>query len=76
MIEVATVPACCGDYKANNGPKLALSASLELLVQSTPLSRRKVFYTADLHDGSRADIASTLAALGQRVILGGHKGTW
>ena len=73
MIEVATVPACCGDYKAN---KLSLSTSLELLVQSTPLSRRKVFYTADLHDGSRADIASTLAALGQRVILGGHKGTW
>jgi len=34
----------------------------------------RVFWTSDLHDGTRCDTATTLAVgLGQQVILGGHK---
>jgi hypothetical protein len=36
----------------------------------------RVFWTSDLHDGTRCDTATTLTVgLGQQVILGGHKHT-
>lgn len=35
---------------------------------------RKVFWSSDLHDGTRVDIASQLQHLNQTVLLGGHKG--
>ena len=41
---------------------------------SQSLPPRRVFWTSDLHDGTRCDIATTLVAgLGQTLINGGHK---
>jgi hypothetical protein len=47
---------------ADHHPVADLNASAPLL-----------FWTADLHDGVRVDIISTLTTLGHRVIPGGHK---
>ena len=37
-------------------------------------SLARTFWTSDLHDGTRADVTSTLTALGHSLVLAGHKG--
>jgi hypothetical protein len=61
------LPLIFGFVENTNFPSLSQQA-----LQSPP--PRRVFWTSDLHDGTRCDIATTLVGgLGQTLVNGGHK---